>query len=108
MKLIDVENIDVSERAFSDLDEIWLFISRDSAFYADKTIDELVLRISMLGDNPKIGSAKDDFLMGVRLFPYNDYNIFYFPTASGVEIYRILHSSRDDIQIFDDSIDEIR
>ncbi len=105
MKLVEIENVELSELAFSDLDEIWLFISRDSAYYADKTIDEIISRISMLGLNPKTGSTRDDLLSGLRLFPYNDYNIFYFPTDNGIEIFRVLHSARDAIQIFDETID---
>ncbi len=105
MKLNEIENAELSELAVFDLDEIWLFISRDSAYYADKTIDDLIERISMLGLNPKAGTAKGELLLGLRLFPYNDYNIFYFPTDTGVEISRVLHSSRDSVQIFNKSID---
>ncbi len=108
MELPEIENVEISELAFSDLDEIWTFISRDSAYYADNTIDELIARVAMLGDNPRAGSLNDDLMAGLRLFPYNDFNIFYFQAGNGVEIYRILHSSRDIVQMFDDSIDEIK
>lgn len=65
-------------------------------------------KFRLLGENPLIGRKNDDLIIGLRLFPFKNYNIFYFQTEFGVEIYRVLHSSRDIIQIFDDVIDEIK
>ena len=46
------------------------------------------------------------FLQSFSLIqPATGVNIYYFQTEFGIEIYRILHSSRDNVQIFDDSID---
>ncbi len=31
----------------------------------------------------------------MRMFPFKKYHIYYFPTAGGVEIYRVVHGARD-------------
>ncbi len=105
MKIPYLEKVQVSELASYDLGDIWEHISLDSIHYADKTIDEIVSRFAMIDNFPLAGSEKNDLIDGLRLFPYNDYNIFYFPTESGVEIFRVLHSARNNVQIFGDLLD---
>jgi plasmid stabilization system protein ParE len=64
-------------------------------------------KFRLLGENPKIGVLKDFLIVGLRLFPYKNYNIFYFETEFGIVIHRVLHSSRDNIQLFDTEIDKL-
>jgi toxin ParE1/3/4 len=96
----------LSPDAAADLKEIWLYISDNSREFADKTIDTLLQKCEFLAANPKIGRTRHDLIIDLRLFPYKKYNIYYFITTEGVEIYRVLHASRDNIQIFDDVIDQ--
>ena len=95
----------LSPFAENDLKQTWLYISENSLEFADKTIDEILQKCHFLAKNPKIGKIKNELIVGLRLFPYKRYNIFYFQTEFGVEIYRVLHSSRDNVQVFDDVID---
>lgn len=60
----------------------------------------------LLSRNPKIGRERNDLMISLRLFPFKNYNIYYFPIEAGVEIYRVIHSSRDNVQIFDQTIDD--
>ena len=99
---------DLSPLAKTDLEDVWTHISENSGFYADKTIDELISKFKLLAENPKIGSFHHNLIIDLRLFPFKNYNIFYFPIENGVEIYRVLHSSRDTVQVFDDAIDDIK
>ena len=101
-----MSRFDLSTQAKVDLEETWTYISENSAHFADKTIDELISKFWLLAGNPKIGKFRHDLMVDLRLFSFKNYNIFYFQTDFGVEIYRVLHSSRDVIQIFDDVIDE--
>lgn len=96
----------LSPYAAADLKEIWLYISDNSREIADKTIDVILQKCKFISSNPKIGRTRHDLIIDLRLFPYKNYNIFYFITDDGIEIYRVLHSSRDVIQIFDDVIDD--
>ncbi len=56
--------------------------------------------------NPKIGRQRNDLILNLRQFPFKNHNIYYFPIENGVEIYRVLHSSRDNVQVFEDVIDQ--
>ncbi len=104
MQIPEFENNRITDSANDDLYEIWAFITADSSYFADKTIDELVGKIEMLGRNPEIGARRDDLMIGLRLFPYNSYNIYYLPLEGGVEILRVLHAARDAVHILSDEI----
>ena len=80
----------LSPFAQNDLKETWLYISDNSREFADKTIDQILQKCQLLAKNPKIGKTKDEIIIGLRSFPFKNYNIFYFQTESGVEIYRVL------------------
>jgi plasmid stabilization system protein ParE len=98
---------DLSTQAKIDLEETWTYISEDSEYFADKLVNELISRFKLLADNPKIGAFRHDLVLDLRLFPFKNYNIFYFQREFGIEIHRLLHSSRDNIQIFDTEIDRL-
>ncbi len=105
--LSNLPSAKLSPFAENDLRETWLYISENSLEFADKTIKELLQKFNFLAINPKIGTTKDKIILGLRLFPYKNHNIYYFITDFGVEIYRVLHSSRDNIQVFDTEIDKL-
>jgi len=90
----------LSSHADRDLDEIWEFIAADSGEMADRFIRLLVGRFELLSDRSMIGRPRDDLRFNLRSFPYRSYNIFYFRTAYGVEIYRVLHAARDIETVF--------
>ena len=98
----------VSHFAETDLEELLLYLAENNQNSAIKFIQEMMKRFDLIANNPKIGTTKDKIIIGLRLFPFKNYNVFYFQTESGTEIYRVLHSSRDNIQVFDDAIDEIK
>ncbi len=98
---------DLTTQAKADLEETWTYIAEDSEHFADKTIDELISRFKLLAESPKIGTFRHDLVVDLRLFSFKNHNIYYFQTDFGVEIFRILHSSRDNIQVFDTEIDKL-
>jgi toxin ParE1/3/4 len=102
-----IEKVRFSSQSFDDLDEIFDHIAEFEIDAGNKFIGELMIKFRLLGENPKIGVLKDVLIIGLRLFPYKNYNIFYFQTEFGVEIHRVLHSSRDNVQIFDTEIDKL-
>lgn len=99
--------LEFSEFAKDDLDETWLYLSELASGAADRLIDELYQVCELIAANPYLGSARNEIIVDLRLLPHKNFNVYYFPTENGVEIFRVLHSSRDIIQIFDDSIDDI-
>ncbi len=98
----------VSHYAETDLEEILLYLAENNRDSAIQFIQEMMKKFDLIANNPKIGTTKDKIIIGLRLFPFKNYNIFYFQTESGIEIHRVLHSSRDNIQVFDDAIDDIK
>lgn len=90
-----------------DVDEIWEYIEERNSEAANKLIFEIAEKFRMLSRNLQAGTRRDDIIAGLRQFPLGNYNIFYFPIENGVEIYRVLHSSRDTVQVFDNAIDEL-
>ena len=90
-----MSRFDLSTQAKVDLEETWTYISENSAHFADKTIDELISKFRLLAGNPKIGKFRHDLMVDLRLFSFKNYNIFYFQTDFGVEIYRVNYIVKD-------------
>ena len=59
---------DISADAVNDLDEIWLFIAKDSFRNADRVIDELYDAMYDLAANPGMGHTREDLTPGEMKF----------------------------------------
>lgn len=86
--------------AFADVEEIWLFVSEKNGVAAERLIRNLTEKFELLSTNAQIGVSRDELMIGMRVFPYKSYNIYYFVAEDGIEIYRVLHGSRDIDSIF--------
>ncbi len=83
-------------RAIADLDEIWDFtVERWSEAQAERYVLGLRDDLQMLADQPALGRSRDDLHAGLRAWIYSRHVVFYTPAEWGVEVVRILHSSRD-------------
>jgi toxin ParE1/3/4 len=96
--------IEFSERALSDLEEIWVYFSETGEETADKVLKQITEKFPKLLKFSQLGKERNDLLIGLRSFPAGKYIIFYRETGSGIEIVRVIHSSRDITQVFDDMI----
>ena len=86
----------VSHRARKDLDDIWLYIARDSIESANRFVDLLTDKFPLLADSPRIGRQREDLMPDLRSFPVKNYLIFYRPLGkTGVSIVRVVHGARD-------------
>jgi antitoxin ParD1/3/4/toxin ParE1/3/4 len=86
----------LSPEARDDLDEIWLYISRESVEAADQVEAELRTAIRVLGERPGIGHRRPDLTeRPVKFWPVYSYLIVYYPAKRPVEIVRVLHGARD-------------
>ena len=90
-----MNRIRVAAEAEADLDEIWLYIAQDSAEAADRFIDHLTSRFSVLASFRRIGRKREEIMPGVRSLAIGKYVIFYRLIERGVEIIRVLHGARD-------------
>ena len=85
-----------SEDAEADLLDIAEFIARDNPIAAREWVDAVRQRCHLLSQHPLMGESRPGFgVTGCRSISVGLYVIFFRPSASGVEIARILHGSRD-------------
>ncbi len=90
--------------AATDILEIWDYIAEDSLDEADLWVDRLDEKLGLLATQPLMGRARNELAAGLRSFPFGRYVIFYVPLADGIDVVRVLHSSRDvDLALGDDA-----
>ncbi len=98
----------LSPLANSDLQDIWKYISEYSETAANKFILDISKKCDLLANNKQIGKRQDRFIIEMRMFPFKKYHIYYFPNDEGVEIYRVLHGSRDVEGEFEDYFEGLK
>ena len=101
-------NFELSEKAQNDVRETWFYISESSLQSADKLLTDLSAKFKLLAQNPNIGKRQDKYLLNLRSFPFKNYIIFYVPTEYGIEIFRVIHGSRDVEGLFDELFENIK
>ena len=91
----EIYQIQLTNYAQYDLDDIYNYIKRDSIYYAIKTKNEIEDRIAELMYIPYLGSKLDNFdFFGFRGLIYKLYKIIYSARSNKIYIHRILHSAR--------------
>jgi toxin ParE1/3/4 len=88
----------IAPRAEADLDDIWLYVAKESASMetASRLIDSITERFLFLADFPYAGRARDrEFGIGARSFSVGEYVIVYWVEGPDVFILRVAHGSRD-------------
>ena len=98
---------ELAERTQQDIREIWSYVGENSPLSADKLITELFGKFQLLADNAELGKSRNEFLLDLRSFSFKKYVIFYLPTEYGIDIFRVLHSSRNIEGVFDDFFDDL-
>lgn len=99
---------ELTKAAERDLEEIWAYLNADNSRSAEKLIKDFLQKFRMLADNPNLGKSRSEVLINLRSFPFKKYVVFYTPTDYGIEIFRVLHSSRNIEGIFDDFFDDLK
>ena len=88
----------IAPRAETDLDDIWLYVAResDSIEIANRLIDTITDRFFVLGSFPGIGrSREEDFGPGYRSLAVGEYVIVYCVEDEDALILRVVHGRRD-------------
>jgi toxin ParE1/3/4 len=94
----------VAPRAEAYLDDIWLYVAKESASMdvATRLIDSITGRFSFLATFPYVGRARDEDLgAGSRSFAVGQYIIVYCVEGADVFILRVVHGRRDLDALFD-------
>jgi toxin ParE1/3/4 len=94
----------VAPRVEADLDDIWLYIARESGSMdvATRLIDSISDRFHFLASFPWAGRARDeDFGAESRSFAVGEYVIVYCVEDAEVFILRVVHGRRELEALFD-------
>lgn len=83
-----------------DLDDLWWSIAQDNPDAADRVLDAIDDRCTLLAQFPRLGTSRDELLPGLRSSPVGSYLVFYLPLPDGIEVIRVLHGSRDLDRLF--------
>jgi toxin ParE1/3/4 len=96
-----VTQLQLTEKADSDLEEIWSYIASDSFAAADRVLDRIRRSINQLLDFPQSGRACPEIAANLRCATVGNYVIYYrFVTKpKTVLIVRIPHGARDPEQL---------
>ena len=99
--------IKYTANAEADIDEIFDFLLNEGQEYAKKILGEIASKLTLLEKNSYLGKPQDSTLLNLRSFPAKKYIIFYMPIENGIDVFRILHSSRDIDGLFDDFFSDL-
>jgi toxin ParE1/3/4 len=91
-----------TNRAESDLDEIWLWIAEGSVVAAEEMIGRIEAAENRLGQFPEIGQARPDLADGLRHCPVGPYLVLYRVDPDQILVIRIVHGARDIPRLFRD------
>ncbi|MFM2124435.1 MAG: hypothetical protein RL328_886 [Acidobacteriota bacterium] len=82
-------------QAAVDILDIWDFIAEDSMVEADCWVDRLNEKLTLWSTQPLIGRARPELAPELRSMPFGRYVVFFLPLPDGIDVVRVLHSSRD-------------
>jgi toxin ParE1/3/4 len=88
----------VAPQAEADLDDIWLYVAKESGNMdvATRLINAITRRFFFLASFPYVGRARDpDFGAGTRSASVGEYVIVYCVDGQDVLILRVVHGRRD-------------
>jgi toxin ParE1/3/4 len=81
--------------AIKDLDEIWLYIARDSVDAA-----AIEAAANALADQPGMGRVRDELAPGIRSYPVGSYIVFYKRSRRGIDVLHVYHGARNIEELF--------
>ena len=81
--------------AEDDLVGIWIYIAHDNPDAADRLLDEIDNKCSLLAENPQLGRVRPDIAPELRHFPVASYLILYRLVPDGIEVARVVHGARN-------------
>lgn len=85
----------VAESANDDIDDILASIVPENEVAAWDWYSDLYQKFDALAHSPRIGRLRDDLKVGLHMFPFGNYLIFYLIVPTGIQIVRIIHGARD-------------
>jgi toxin ParE1/3/4 len=84
-----------SQRARTDLTDIWLYVAERNPSAADRVLDEIERIIKLIATRPQMGRERPEIRSGIRSFGVMSWIIFYHIDDTFIDIVRVLHGARD-------------
>lgn len=85
----------IAPAARLDLKQINSYLANQNPQAARNLKAKIQQSCEKLANFPQMGRTRNELIPNLRSFPVEDYLIFYFPTAEGIEIARIVSGYRD-------------
>ena len=82
-------------QAEADILDIWDYIAEDSLDQADRWVDGLDEKLRLWAGQPLMGRERVELMPGLRSFPFGRYVVFYTALPDGIDVVRVMHSSRE-------------
>jgi toxin ParE1/3/4 len=95
-----VGHVRYSRKAKTDLLDIWLWVAKDSVALADRIIDDIEAKASLLHEHPESGVARLDIAPQARSLVVKRWLILYALETGGVRIARVVDGARDLSKVF--------
>lgn len=93
--MAEIERIIWSEEAWSDLESIIEYISRDSEYYAVNFVNKIIDLVEILKTFPKSGRVVPEYNNPeMREIIYKNYRIIYKLSKNIIEILTVFHGSK--------------
>ncbi len=88
--------VNLSPAALDDLKAIFDYISNDSEFYAEKVINNILNRVTVLETHPRVGKVVPEFGNDtIREILEGSYRIIYkIESESEISVARVYHGAR--------------
>lgn len=84
-----------TDRAQQDLVDLWVHIAADNEAAANRLLDAIEAKLTLLESFADIGTARDDLRSGFRMLVSGPYLILYRVLANQIEIVRVADGRRD-------------
>jgi toxin ParE1/3/4 len=84
-----------SQKARTDLIEIWVYIAERNQAAADRVLDEIERICRLIATRPAMGRERPEIRLGIRSLGVMSWVIFYRIGEDHIEIVRVLHGARD-------------
>ncbi len=86
----------IRKTAQEDLENIWYYTFEEwGKEQADRYLNSLFNRFTLLAENPAIGKKRDDIKPGYHCFPEGKHLVFYTVSEKGIDIIGLPHQSMD-------------
>lgn len=84
-----------SDAAIQDLDDICEYIAQSNPRAASRLFDAIRQKCKLVAGFPNMGKSYEKLSPNLRGFTVEDYIVFFYPRADGIDVARVVSGYRD-------------